>query len=69
MPVSDEINLKNRYAGQVDGAGVLWVFFGGPATPFDHARETDLAVQAEAAFEQWGGAARLAQCASTLTKP
>jgi hypothetical protein len=69
MPVSDEINLKNRYAGQVDGAGVLWVFFGGPATPFDHTREADVAVQAKAAFEQWGGTARLAQCLTSVPKP
>jgi hypothetical protein len=30
---SDEITLKNRFAGQVDKKTVPWVFFGGQAMP------------------------------------
>lgn len=69
MPMSDEINLKNRFAGQVDKPEVLWVFFGGEALPYDHQKEGDVAVNAQAAFERWGGAARLAQCLQTVPRP
>ena len=68
LPVSDEINLKNRYDGQVDGADVLWVFFGGSPDPFDHEKEAEVAVHARAAFERWGGMARLAQCAKLVPR-
>ena len=69
MPISDEINLKNRYAGQVDKPEVLWVFFGGEALPYDHQKEGDVSVNAQAAFERWGGAARLAQCLQSVPRP
>lgn len=69
MPPSDEINLKNRYAGQVDKPEVLWVFFGGEALPYDHQKEGDVTVNAQAAFERWGGSARLAQCLQTVPRP
>ena len=69
MPPSDEINLKNRFAGQVDKPEVLWVFFGGEALPYDHQKEGDVAVNAQAAFERWGGSARLAQCLQTVPRP
>lgn len=69
LAASDEINLKNRFDGQVDGAGVLWVFFGGPAPAFHHENEAEVAANAQAAFEAWGGAARLAQCVASLPKP
>jgi hypothetical protein len=36
---SDEITLKNWFAGQVDKKTVLWVFFGGLAMPYDHSKE------------------------------
>lgn len=66
---TDQITLQNRYAGQVDGPAVLWVFFAGPALPFQHTQEAEVAVQARAAFEQWGGADRLAACTAALPRP
>jgi hypothetical protein len=69
MPLSDEMNLKNRYAGQVDKPEVLWIFFGGEARPYDHLKERDVALNAQAAFERWGGAARLTQCLQTVPRP
>jgi hypothetical protein len=69
LPVSESIDLKNRFAGQVDGADVLWVFFGGSAMPFDHQKEAELASNARAAFEAWGGSGRLSTCLATLAKP
>jgi hypothetical protein len=69
MAPSDDIDLKNRYAGQVDKPDVLWVYFGGEAKPFDHQKEGDVALNAQAAFERWGGAARLTQCLQTVPRP
>jgi hypothetical protein len=69
MPMSDEITLKNRFAGQVDKPEVLWVFFGGEARPYDHQDEGKVAVNAQAAFAQWGGEARLAQCIQSVPRP
>lgn len=66
---SDQIDTKTRFAGQVDKPEVLWVFFGGPALPFDHQKEADVAANAQAAFERWGGMARLTQCLQTVPKP
>ena len=68
LPLSDEINRSNRYAGQVDGSDVLWVFFGDAAEPFDRLKEAGVAEHAKVAFERWGGAARLAQCVATVPK-
>ena len=69
LPLSDAIDRKSRFAGQVEGASVLWVFFGGPAAPFDHQKEADVAAQAKAAFDRWGGDGRLARCADTVPRP
>ncbi len=66
---TDEITLSNRYEGQVETPTVLWVFFGGQASPYDHRKEAEVAQAAQAAFERWGGAARLEACADTLAKP
>lgn len=68
MPMSDDITIKNRYAGQVDKPEVLWVFFGGEALPYDHQKEGDVAANAAAAFERWGGAARLTQCLQAVPR-
>lgn len=54
MPLSDEVNLQNRYAGQVDNQDVLWVFFADVDVPYDHRKENEVAVNAQAAFERWG---------------
>jgi hypothetical protein len=69
LPLTDEMTLRNRYAGQVDGKSVLWVFFGGPAMAYDHTQEADVAVRAQAAFEAWGGVERLTSCAASLPRP
>ena len=69
MAPSDQIDLKSRFAGQVDKPDVLWVFFGGPALPFEHQKETEVAVNAQAAFERWGGTTRLAQCLQVVPQP
>ena len=66
---SDDINLKNRYAGQVDKPEVLWVFFADPPQPFDHQQEANVATNARAAFDRWGGDARLAQCLQAVPRP
>lgn len=47
----------------------MWIFFGGEALPYDHRREGEVAVNAQAAFERWGGAARLAQCLQAVPRP
>ncbi len=65
---SDVIDLKNRFAGQVDGAEVLWVFFGGSALPFEHQNKAASASHAKAAFETWGGAERLMSCLRSLPR-
>jgi len=69
LPLSDAIDRKTRFAGQVDGASVLWVFFGGPAAAFDHEKEAGLAEQAKSAFDRWGGVDRLGRCAETVPRP
>lgn len=69
MAPSDEITLKNRYAGQLDKPEVLWVFFGGKAQPYAHEKEGEVAVNAQAAFEQWGGPSRLSQCLQAVPRP
>lgn len=69
LPPSDDIDYKSRYAGQVDQPEVLWVFFGGEGLPFDHENEADVARNAQAAFERWGGTARLDECLRTVPRP
>lgn len=69
MPMSDEITIKNRYAGQVDKPEVLWVFFGGEAQPYDHLKAGEVAVNAQSAFERWGGVSRLTKCLQTVPRP
>lgn len=66
---TDEITVKNRYAGQVDKKTVLWVFFGDDGTEFDHRKEGEVAQSAQLAFERWGGTARLEQCLKSVGKP
>jgi hypothetical protein len=69
LPMTDDITLANRYAGQVDGKSVLWVFFGGTPAPFDHTQEKQLAGKARSAFESWGGEERLRRCVESLPQP
>lgn len=69
LPLTDEMTLRNRYAGAADGKSVLWVFFGGPAMVFNHQQEAEVATRAQAAFEAWGGAERLKRCMESLPRP
>jgi hypothetical protein len=66
---TDEISLANRYAGAIEGKQVLWVFFGGPPTVFNHQQEDDLAARAQAAFNAWGGEDRLRRCMESVPRP
>jgi hypothetical protein len=62
LPLTDSITRKNRYAGQVDTPSVLWVFFGGDASKYDHADPDATITAAKQAFERWGGMPRLQDC-------
>lgn len=68
LPIKETITRSDRYAGQIDGPNVLWVFFGGDvaAPPYDaeHVRAA-----AAKAFDAWGGLARLEACRSATTVP
>lgn len=61
-PLSDAITRTNRGVGQVDTMDVLWVFFGGKPTIFDHTHEEKLIADAREAFTKWGGDSRLHAC-------
>jgi hypothetical protein len=67
-PVTDELTHKTSTIGQVDTPDVLWVFFGGTATHYDHTDEDKLAADAKQAYEKWGGEARLGDCLKTVPK-
>ena len=56
-----DLTRAERFQGQVDTPDVTWVFFGGPKLPPPY---TAAAVEtgAQAAFEAWGGAARMKTC-------
>ncbi len=69
LPLTDEITLRTRYAGAVEGKSVLWVFFGGAPMAFSHQQEAEVAVRAQAAFEAWGGVDRLKRCMASLPRP
>jgi hypothetical protein len=69
--VSDQITRNNRYVGLVgqgDPTSILWVFFGGTATKYDHNNEDQLAADAQMAFNRWGGKARLDTCFSAVPR-
>lgn len=68
LPVTDDVTRNNRYAGQVDTARVVWVFFGksGGTAKYKENREADATAAAKAAFEKWGGETRLSCVASAL---
>ena len=67
-PVTDQLTRKTSSVGQVDTPDVLWVFFGGQATRYDHTDEGKLASDAKQAYEKWGGEARLLDCLSAVPK-
>jgi len=64
--VNDVLTHKTSRVGQVDTPDVLWVFFGGQATKYDHADAGRLSADAKQAYEKWGGEARLGVCLSTV---
>jgi hypothetical protein len=59
-----DLTRSERFQGQVDTPDVTWVFFGGPklSPPYTPAA-VDAAAQA--AFEAWGGQARIRVCAGS----
>lgn len=69
LPALSTISRADRFAGQVDTARVLWVFFAGAAKPYD-SRDTTIAIDAAAAaFESWGGEDRLKRCLTSTPGP
>jgi hypothetical protein len=56
-----DLTRVERFVGQVDTPDVTWVFFGGPkmAPPYTAAT---VEAAAQAAFEAWGGTARVHAC-------
>ena len=67
-PVTDQVTRKNRNVGQVDTPDILWVFFGGRATQYDHNHEGQLADDATQVFQKWGGRTRLLECLNAVPK-
>jgi hypothetical protein len=67
-PVTDQLTHKTSSVGQVDTPDVLWVFFGGKATTYDHTDEGKLAADAKRAYDNWGGETRLRDCLSAVPK-
>jgi len=65
-PVTDLVTRKNRNVGQVDAPDILWVFFGGHATTYNHTDEGKLTSDAQQAYEKWGGEARLLDCLNVV---
>jgi hypothetical protein len=68
QPITDQVTRKNRNVGQLDAPDILWVFFGGHATTYDHTDEAKLIADAQQAYEKWGGEARLIDCLNVVPK-
>lgn len=66
--LSDLVTRETRNVGQVDQPRILWVFFGGRSANFDHNHEADLVAEANRTFQEWGGNARLTNCAAEWSK-
>lgn len=68
LPIKETITRAERFAGQIDDASVLWIFFGGDVLPppYDAAR---VRAAAEMAFETWGGKSRLDKCRASPKVP
>ncbi len=58
-----ELTRAERFQGQVDTPDVTWVFFGGPKMPPPYTAAT-VEAAAQAAFEAWGGLARMQACST-----
>lgn len=68
LSLKDEITRAERFAGQVDTADVLWIFFRGNGKKFDSRNETATMTEAKAAYEAWGGDARLQLCVRQIPR-
>jgi hypothetical protein len=58
-----DLTRAERFQGQVDTPDVIWVFFGGPKLPPPYTATT-VETAAAAAFDAWGGLARMQVCAN-----
>jgi hypothetical protein len=58
-----DLTRAERFQGQVDTPDVTWAFFGGSKLPPPYTVAT-VDAAAQAAFETWGGVARMQACAS-----
>jgi hypothetical protein len=67
-PLTDVLTYENRYVGQAETSDILWVFFDGESTKYDHTHEGKLAADAKKAYEKWGGEVRLADCLRKVPK-
>lgn len=64
----DDIERGERFAGQVDSANVLWIFFKDTARGFDSHDEAATLRLAREAYATWGGEARLQACARKVPR-
>lgn len=69
LPLSDVISRKDRFSGQVDTPSILWVYFGDEPAPYKQSNPEATIAAAKAAYERWGGAARLQSCQQVFPKP
>lgn len=68
LALKDAVTRAERFAGQVDAPDVLWVFFKDAAEKFDSHNEAATTVKAQAAYQAWGGDARLARCVEQVPR-
>jgi hypothetical protein len=68
LPIDETIQKKDRYAGQVDGNNILWVFFGGSRLEAPYTAER-VRAKAQEAFAAWGGDQRLKSCLANPAVP
>ncbi|NDP62942.1 MAG: hypothetical protein GZ092_09900 [Polaromonas sp.] len=68
LPLKDNVTRLERFAGQVDAPHVLWVFFKDAAEKFDSHSEAATTAKAQAAYQAWGGDARLASCVEQVPR-
>lgn len=66
--VASLVTRETRNVGQVDQPRVLWVFFRGKASNFNHKDEAGLVSDAGHAYQEWGGDTRLMNCATVWSK-
>lgn len=68
LALKDAVTRAERFAGQVDAPDVLWVFFKDAAEKFDSHNEAAMTAKAQAAYQAWGGDARLARCVEQVPR-